>query len=73
VIELGVLVMLCAMGAADVYNASRTRPTEAEAARLAAEAKLRAEERRLLREQRYAARDEDERRRAARTPIGYRA
>lgn len=65
--------MLACMGAADVYNASRTRPTEAEAARLAAEAKLRAEERRLLREQRYAARDEDERRRAAKGPVGFRA
>jgi hypothetical protein len=72
VIELGVLVMLACMGAADVLGA-RARPTEAEAARLAAEAKLRAEERRLLREQRYAARDEDERRRAAKGPVGFRA
>lgn len=58
-IELGVFVMLAAMGAADVIRS--------EAARLA-------EERRLLRERRLAALDEDDRRRTGkvRTPIGYR-
>lgn len=57
-IELGVLVMLCAMGAADIIRS--------EAERLG-------EERRLLREQRLAALDEDDRRRGPvkKARIGY--
>ena len=59
-IELGMLVMLACMGAADVLGELRG---------------LKTEERRLLREQRAAARDEDERKRAGKVkaPIGYRA
>lgn len=65
--ELALLVTLALMATSDVLL-SLARSSEAEADRLA-------EERRLLREKREAARDEDERRRVGRvkSAIGYRA
>lgn len=66
-IELGVFVMLCGMGLADIVASS--------ASSIRAEAKRLAEERRLVREKRLAALDEDDRRRAGKVKpaIGYRA